>query len=106
MVLRSENKPQRLSRAPRFDSSQPDNPAIGKRTGTVINIRDSGQLLSMLDHAVPGSDGRLTVSHRNDIKHAVNADRTMRPDRGMADIRRMSEREVANSRHGGGKRAF
>ena len=101
-----ENRPQRLSRTPRFDSSQPDNPAIGKRTRTVINIRDSGQLLSMLDHAVPGSDGKLTVSHRNHVDHAVNADRTMRADRGMADIRRMSEREMANSRHGGGKKAF
>ncbi len=101
-----ENKPQRFSRMPRFDSSRPENPTIGKRTRTVINIRDSGQLLSMLDHAVPGSNGRLTVSHRNHVDHAVNADRTMRADRGMADIRRMSEREMANSRHGGGKKAF
>jgi hypothetical protein len=100
------NKPQRLSRTPRFDSSQPGNSTIGQRTRVVINIRDSGQLLSMLDHAVPGSDGRLTVSHRNHVDHALNADRTMRADRGMADIRRMSEREVINSRHGGGKRAF
>jgi hypothetical protein len=100
------NRPQPLSKAPRFVSSHPGNPAIGKQTRTVINIRDSGQLLSMLDHAVPGSDGRLAVSHHSRMNDAGKTDRTMRADRGMADIRRMSEREVTNSRHGGGKKAF
>jgi hypothetical protein len=78
----------------------------GKQAKAVVNIRDSGQLLSMLDHAVPGSGGKLTVSHRNHIDHAVNADRTMKEDRGMADIQRMRERGVINSRLGGGKQAL
>jgi hypothetical protein len=105
------HNPQPLSKAPPFDSSQPGNPTIGRRTRTVINIRDSGQLLSMLDHAVPGSDGRLTVSHHNRMNDTgktdrINADRMMKADRGMADIRRMRDLGVINPRHGGGTRAF
>jgi hypothetical protein len=76
-----------------------------------MNIRDSGELLSMLDHTVRGSDGRLTVSHHNRMNDTgktdrINVDRMMRADRGMADVRRMSERGVINSQLGGGKRAF
>src|SRR4029077_10271122 len=51
----------------------PATPLGGKRARPVINVRDSGQLLSLLDHTVRGPDGRLTVSHRNHIDHAVNA---------------------------------
>jgi hypothetical protein len=105
------NKAQPLSKAPPFDSSEPGNPTIGKRTRTVINIRDSGQLLSMLDDAVPGSDGRLTISHHNRMSDTgktdrVNADRMMKADRGRADIRRMGDRGVINPRLGSGTRAF
>jgi hypothetical protein len=65
----------------------------------------------MLDHAVPGSDGRLTVSHHNRMNDTgktdrINADRMMKADRGMADIRRMRDRGVINPRHSGGTRAF
>jgi hypothetical protein len=60
----------------------------------------------MLDHAVPGSGGKLKVSHGNHIDHAVNADRTMKANRDMADIQRMRERGVINSRLGGGKQAL
>jgi hypothetical protein len=80
------------------------------RGADVINITDSGQLLSMLDNAVPGPSGRLTISHPNHIDHVVNADRInadrmMKADRGMADIRHMRERGVINPL-GGGRRAF
>ena len=105
------NKPQRLSKAPPFDNSQPGNPTIGKRTSTVINIRDSGQLLSMLDHAVRGPDGRLMVSHHNRVNDTgktdrISGDRMMKADRDMADIRRMRDRGVVNNRLGSGARGF
>ena len=81
-------------------------PMSAKPTNAVINIRDSGELLSMLDGAVPGPGGRLTVSHRNHIDRGVNAGGMMRADRGMADMSRMSERGVINSRLGGRTPAF
>jgi hypothetical protein len=104
------NTPQPLSKAPPFDAPLPGNPANTKRTKTVINIQNSGQLLSLLDGAVRGSDGRLRVSPNN-RRSAVNADRPnvnrmMKADRDMADIRRMRDRGVVNNRLGSGTRAF
>jgi len=95
---------------PVLKAPQHAKPMSETQTTAPINIRDSGQLLSMLDNAVPGPGGRLTVSHRNHIDHAVNAnrinaDRMMKADRGMADIRHMREREVINPL-AGGRRAF
>ena len=84
--------------------------ANGKRTRTVINIRNSGQLLSLLDGAVPGPDGRLRVP-RHKRRHAANADRLnvnrmTKADRDMADIRHMRDRGAINNRLGSGTRAF
>src|SRR5437773_7623629 len=103
------NSPQPLSKAPPFDAPSPGNPANGKRTGTVINVKNSGQLLSLLDGAVPGRDGRLKVPPQNQ-SHAVNTDRLnvnrmIKADRDMADIRRMRDRGVINNRIGSGTRA-
>jgi hypothetical protein len=67
-------------------------------------------LVSLLDGAVPGPDGRLRISgHRQ--RHAANAgrinvDRMMKANRGMADIRHGRDRGMINSRLGGGTRAF
>ncbi len=104
------NSPQPLSKAPPFDPPSPGNPANGKSTGTVINVKNSGQLLSLLDGAVPGRDGRLKVPPQNQ-SHAVNADRLnvnrmIKADRDMADIRRMHDRGVINNRIRSGTRAF
>ena len=104
------NKPQPLSKAPPFDASSPSNPSNGKRSRTVINIRNSGQLLSLLDGAVPGRDGRLGLP-RDKHRHAANADRLnvnrmIKADRDMADIRHMRDRGVINNRLGSGTRAF
>jgi hypothetical protein len=104
------NPPRPLSEAPPFDASSPGNPTNGKRTRTVINIRNSGQLLSLLDGAVPGPGGRLRVP-RDKQRHAVNADRLnvnrmIKADRDMADVRRTRDRGVINNRLGGGRRAF
>ncbi|HEU5247591.1 MAG TPA: FecR family protein, partial [Candidatus Udaeobacter sp.] len=104
------NNPRPLSEAPAFDAPSPGNPTNAKRTKTVINIQNSGQLLSLLDGAVLGHDGRLKVPHHNK-RHAVNADRVnldrmMKADRDMADIRHTRDRGVINNRISAGTRAF
>jgi FecR protein len=104
------NRPQPLSEAPPFDAPPPRNPTNGKRARTVINIANSGQLLSLLDGAVPGRDGRLRVPRHNH-RRAGNADRLnvtrmTKANRDMADIRRMRDRGVVNNRLGSGTRAF
>jgi hypothetical protein len=104
------NRPRPLSDAPPFGAPAPGNPTNGKRSKTVINIPNSGQLLSLLDGAVPGRDGRLTVP-RHKQRHAANADRLnvnrmIKADRDMADVRHMRDRGVINNRLGSGARAF
>ncbi len=104
------NRPRPLSDAPLFDAQSPGKPTNAKRTRTVINIQNSGQLLSLLDGAVPGPGGRLRVPRHNHL-NAVNADRLnvnrmIKADRDMADVRRTRDRGVINNRLGGGTRAF
>jgi hypothetical protein len=104
------NRPRPLSEAPPFDAPSPGSPSNGKRSRTVINIPNSGQLLTLLDGAVPGPDGRLRVPHDRH-RHAGNADRLnvnrmIKADRDMADVRHMRDRGVINNRLGSGARAF
>ena len=104
------NRPRPLSEAPPFDPVRPGNPTNGKRTRTLMNIKNSGQLLSLLDGAVPGPDGRLRVPRHN-RRNAGNPDRLnvsrmTKVDRDVADIRRMRDRGVINNRLGSGTRAF
>ena len=104
------NRPQPLSKAPPFDAPSPGNPSNGKRSRTVINVPNSGQLLSLLDGGVPGPDGRLRLP-RDKHRHSANADRLnvnrmIKADRDMADIRHMRDRGVINNRLGSGARAF
>lgn len=104
------NRPRPLSEAPPFDPVRPGNPTNGKRTRTLMNIKNSGQLLSLLDGAVPGPDGRLRVPRHN-RRNAGNPDRLnvsrmTKIDRDVADIRRMRDRGVINNRLGSGTRAF
>jgi hypothetical protein len=75
-----------------------------------MNIKNSGQLLSLLDGAVPGRDGRLRVPRHN-RRNAGNPDRLnvsrmTKADRDVADIRHMRDRGVINNRLGSGTRAF
>jgi hypothetical protein len=103
-------RPRPLSEAPPFGPSSPGNPAHGKRMTKVINIKNSEQLLALLDGGVPGPDGRVRFPH-NRQRHGVNADRMnfnrmMKADREMADIRRMRDRGVINNRLGSGMRPF
>jgi len=104
------NRPQPLSKAPPFDARSTGNPSNGKRSRTVINVPNSGQLLSLLDGGVPSPDGRLRLP-RDKHRHAANADRInvnrmIKADRDMADIRHMRDRGVINNRLGSGARAF
>jgi hypothetical protein len=104
------NRPRPLSEAPPFDAPSPRNPNNGTRSRTVMNIPNSGQLLSLLDGAVPGRDGRLRLRH-DKHRHAANADRLhvnrmIKADRDMVDIRHMRDRAVINNRLGSGARAF
>src|SRR4029077_18662808 len=104
------NRPRPLSDAPPFDAPSPGNPSNGKRSRTVINIPNSGQLLSLLDGSVPGPDGRLRLP-RDKHRHAANADRLnvnrmIKADRDMADVRHMRDRGMVNNRLGSGARTF
>jgi len=105
------NRPRPLSDAPPFDpQAAPGNPTNGKRTRTVINVKNSGQLLSLLDGVVPGPGGRLRVPHHNQRNSnradRLNVARMTKVDRDVADIRRMRDRGVINNRLGSGTRAF
>jgi hypothetical protein len=104
------NRPRPLSDAPPFGAPSPGNPTNGKRSKTVINIQNSGQLLSLLDGAVPGRDGRLRVPRQNQRNASkadrLNVTRMTKANRDMADIRRMRDRGVVNNRLGSGTRAF
>jgi hypothetical protein len=103
-------RPRPLSEAPPFDAPSPGNPTQGKRVKNVINIKNSEQLLALLDGSGPGTDGRLRFPHHGH-RHGLNGDRInasrlMKADRDMADIRHMRDRGLINNRLGSGARAF
>jgi FecR protein len=103
-------RPRPLSEAPPFGASSPGNPTHGKRMKNVINIKNSEQLLALLDGGVRGPEGRLRFPqhrHRHGLNgDRINASRMMKADRDMADIRRMRDRGLINNRLGSGARAF
>jgi hypothetical protein len=103
-------RPRPLSEAPPFGISSPGNPTHGKRMKNVINVRNSEQLLALLDGGVPGPDGRTRFPHhrhRHELnRDRLNVNRMIKADRDMADIRRMRDRGVINNRLGSGARAF
>ena len=103
-------RPRPLSEAPPFGASSPGSPTHGKRMKKMINIKNSEQLLALLDGGIPGPDGRVRFPH-NRHGHGANADRInfnrmMKADREMVDIRRMRDHGVINNRLGGGTRPF
>jgi hypothetical protein len=103
-------RPLPLSNAPPFGASSPGNPIHGKRMMKVINVKDSGQLLALLDGGVLGSDGRLRFPHHRHRQGGnadrINVNRMMKADRDMADIRRMRDHGMINNRLGSGTRPF
>ena len=103
-------RPQPLSEAPPFGGSSPGSPTHGKRMTKVINIKNTDQLLGLLDGGVLGPDGRLRFP-RQGHRHGANADRinfnrVMKADRDMADIRRIRDHGVVTNRLGNGTRPF
>ena len=58
------------------------NVTSGKKTGSVINVSDSGQLLSLLDGATPGPNGKVRVSPVTRSRNAAvqGSTRTMAED--------------------------
>jgi hypothetical protein len=106
------NRPQPLSEAPPFGAPSPGNPTSGKGIKAVINIKNSGELLSMLDDAVRGPDGRLRFSRHRD-RHLANAggfnvNGTAKADRRIAENgQHVRDRVLSNARFGtAGRRAF
>jgi hypothetical protein len=106
------NRPQPLSEAPPFDAPSPGNPVNGKRIKAVINIKNSAQLLSMLDDAVRGPDGRLRFSRHRD-RHLANSagfnvNGMTKADRRIAENgQHVHDRVLSNARFGAaGRRAF
>ncbi len=108
------NRPLPLSEAPPFGAPSPGNPTNGKRIKSVINIKNSGELLSMLDDAGQGPDGRLRFRffrHR-DRHHAstagFNVNGTTKADRRIAENgQHVRDRVLSNARFGAaGRRAF
>ena len=87
------NDPQPLSNAPPFGLSSPAPTPTKSRVG--INVSDSGQLLALLDGAVPGPGGKITIpaskiasNWRNSSR--INAAGRLGADRRTMDIRTAS----------------
>jgi hypothetical protein len=86
------------------------NGATSTRTaGSTIDVRNTDQLLSLLDHAVPGSAGKITIPNSkrtSDLRTSsrLNADRLLRANRGAMDSPHMRARSANDSRLGVGKR--
>ncbi|PYJ79631.1 MAG: hypothetical protein DME69_03955 [Verrucomicrobia bacterium] len=87
------NDPQPLSNAPPFGPSSPAPTPTKSRVG--INVSDSGQLLALLDGAVPGPGGKITIpaskiasNWRNSSR--INAAGRLGADRRTMDIRTAS----------------
>ncbi|HEU0209032.1 MAG TPA: FecR family protein [Candidatus Udaeobacter sp.] len=105
------NRPLPLSQAPPFDAPLPGNPTNGKKVKAVINIRNSGELLSLLDDTVPGRNGRLKFSQSHH-RHGQNKDRPMigritKAEHNMINSQRSPDRLLSNARLGSaGRRAF
>jgi hypothetical protein len=75
------------------------NVTSGKKTGSVINVSDSGQLLSLLDGAAPGPGGKITIPGSKSTSNlrnssGINVPGRLNADRHAADIRRMRDRAI------------
>jgi hypothetical protein len=104
-----------------FASSMPaatSNPRGGKNSGLVasagkvanptIEINDSGQLLSLLDAAVPGADGKVAITVSKNTSHSRNSVRSnthgrLRANRVGGNGRRMRDHQINNLISGAGR---
>jgi hypothetical protein len=60
--------------------------ASGRASGVAIDIRNSSQLLSLLDASAPGPGGKVTILATG-TNSAINAKGKIQADRGSVDIR-------------------
>jgi hypothetical protein len=106
--------PRPLSEAPPFGGSSQRNPNRGQ-TMKKINLKNSDQLLALLDGGMPDRKGNAKLGRQRQ-RQASNADRMnvnrmnvnrmIKADRDMADIRRMHDHGLVNPRLGAGTKAF
>jgi hypothetical protein len=80
-----------------------------KTAGTTINVRNTDQLLSLLDHAVPAPGGKIMIANskpNSDFRNSSrpNADRLLRANRDAMDGPHMRARSASDSRMVIGKR--
>ena len=64
-----------VTRGKRTGITSGGNVTSGKRTGAAINVGSTAQLLSLLDGAAPGPDGKLTVPASNSTRNLRNTKR-------------------------------
>ena len=110
------NNPLPLNQAPPFGPSSPAPPTVtrgggtvpsGRRMGGTINVNNTAELLALLDGAVVGPDGRITIpdsksaTSRKDANQ-TNINRLSRLEHQLA-IQRIRDRGI--TRVGGGKLA-
>jgi len=70
----------------------------GKATGAVMNVSDSGQLLSLLDGAAPGPGGKITIPGSKATSNLKNSSRMNAADRLNAAGRLNADRRAADIR--------
>ena len=80
-----------------------------KTAGSTINVRNTDQLLSLLDHAVPEPRGKITIpksTPNSDFRNSsrANADRLLRANRDAMEGPHMRSRSASDARVGVGKR--
>jgi mannose-6-phosphate isomerase-like protein (cupin superfamily)/predicted secreted protein len=66
-----------------------------RRSGVAVNITNSGELLSLLDAASPGADGKVTILATGSSS-SINVNGKVRADRGTVDIRHTGSNGVVN----------
>jgi FecR-like protein len=80
-----------------------------KPASATIDVRNTSELLSLLDGATTDPDGKIRISRSKSTSHSgnssrINADGVSRADRRATDIRHMRDHSAIDSRVGGGKR--
>lgn len=105
------NRPLPLDQAPPFGKSANQHINHGKTANRAIRIKNSSELLALLDDTVPGEGGRSRTHGTRGLRHGrsadrLNAARLARPDRSLADIRRIRDGDATNIRLGANTKPF
>ncbi len=69
------NNPLPLNQAPPFGAPPPSSARRGNITGGTINVSNTAELLALLDGAVVGPDGRITISDSRNTTNLRNLSR-------------------------------